>query len=676
MVTNKVLIKSTFPVKYKTPTVRYNYRYHSSTKQKMEELPSLVGPPVKPKVVRFYKNGDRNFRGYHVTITPRRFRNFDNLLSELTRVTNLAQGARYVFTPTSGTRVQSLEDLSDGKEYVCGSYPKLKRINYGCRPDGSDRKKPINRSFIPAINNNQHMQYEKIQGNVKPKIITIIRYSVTKPRKTVKVLLNKRTAQTYDQVLNDVTSAVGVDGNSGVRKLYNCHGKLIISLAELFEEDDVFIAVGNEKFRTSDIPLIIDDVVLPKTNKMLPKPSPTPSVSKSYEKLPKSKSKSPALSKSKNNLNLSRKLPEIKKETKSEEPEERPATLKKETEKKGEDMRQKSVEHILLDDTDELHTVPAETQSDKRNSELEQPLNLVNEEDGKQVESNNSSLLSKKSEPDESESSEERTTSSSPSENETSTNDTGSKESGNVYNLASSESKNYNTVGKEDFTHAVISRESTVEGSRNSDISMENSTAEKRRDDNNNDNNNNIDKSRKDSKVKADLSTNDLKPNNKICLPKIQRRTEKIETSNTVKELYDIGKKLGDGNFAVVKEAIDKKSGQKFALKIIDAAKLVGKEHMLENEIRIQRECFHPNIVQLYHDFHAPTEIFLVMEIVSGGDFFDLISENIKLEEDEASMYVRDLCSGLDYLHQRKIVHRDIKPENLMVSFFKWCQNH
>ena len=660
-------------MKYKTPTVRYNYRYHPSTKKKMEELPSLVGPPVKPKVVRFYKNGDRNFRGYHVTITPRRFRNFDNLLSELTRVTNLAQGARYVFTPTSGTRVESLEDLSDGKEYVCGSFPKLKRINYGCRPDGSDRKKPINKSFIPAINNNQHMQYEKIQGNVKPKIITIIRYSVTKPRKTVKVLLNKRTAQTYDQVLNDVTSAVGVDGNSGVRKLFNCHGKLIISLAELFEEDDVFIAVGNEKFKTSDIPLIIDDVVLPKINKNLSKPSPATSVSKSYEKLPNSKSKSPALSKSRNNLNLSKKLPEIKRETKSVEMEEGPATSKKETEEKGEDVRQKSVEHILLDDTEDLHTVPADTESDKRISELEQPsLNLVNEEDGKQVDSSNSSLLSKKSEPGESEHSE-RTTSKSPSENKTSTS-TGSKENGSFYNSGSSESNNYNTVSRDELTHAVISRESTVEGSRNSDIIIENSTAEKGRDDNNNI----VNKSRKDSKVKADLSTNDSKPNSKMCLSKIQRRTEKIETSNTMKELYDIGKKLGDGNFAVVKEATDKKSGQKFALKIIDAAKLVGKEHMLENEIRIQRECFHPNIVQLYHDFHAPTEIFLVMEIVSGGDFFDLISENIKLEEDEASMYVRDLCSGLDYLHQRKIVHRDIKPENLMVSFFnsKWGQNH
>ena len=66
---------------------------------------------TKPKVVLFYKNGDRNFRGHHVTVTPRRFRSFDGLLSELTRITNLAQGARCVFTPVNGTPVDSLNQL-------------------------------------------------------------------------------------------------------------------------------------------------------------------------------------------------------------------------------------------------------------------------------------------------------------------------------------------------------------------------------------------------------------------------------------------------------------------------------------------------------------------------------------------------------------------------------------
>ena len=69
----------------------------STRRRRMNELPAVSQEYIKPKVVLFYKNGDRNYRGSHVTVTPRRFRNFDNLLNELTRITNLAQGARYIF---------------------------------------------------------------------------------------------------------------------------------------------------------------------------------------------------------------------------------------------------------------------------------------------------------------------------------------------------------------------------------------------------------------------------------------------------------------------------------------------------------------------------------------------------------------------------------------------------
>ena len=220
---------------------------------------------AKPKVVLFYKNGDRNFRGYHVTVTPRRFRNFDNLLSELTRVTNLAQGARFIFTPSTGKRIETLDELTDGKSYVCGSFPKLKKINYGCRPDGSERKRPTNKGFMPStIKQTLRIENERSVSNIKPRIVTIIRNGISKPRRSVKILLNKRTAQTYEQVLNDVTSSVGIEGGSGIRKLFNLDGKLVLGLTELFGQDDVFIAVGNEKFRPSDIPNIIDDFGLQK----------------------------------------------------------------------------------------------------------------------------------------------------------------------------------------------------------------------------------------------------------------------------------------------------------------------------------------------------------------------------------------------------------------------------
>ena len=93
-----------------------------------------------------------------------------------------------------------------------------------------------------------------------------------------------------------------------------------------------------------------------------------------------------------------------------------------------------------------------------------------------------------------------------------------------------------------------------------------------------------------------------------------------LSSSSEINTYYKVGDKLGDGNFAVVKTCYDVHTNTKYALKIINASKLTGKEDMLNNEILIQRTSRHPNLVQLLHDFHSPTEIFLVMELITGGN--------------------------------------------------------
>ena len=85
-------------------------------------------------------------------------------------------------------------------------------------------------------------------------MITAVRNGTIRPHPKIKLLLNKRTAHTLPQVLDDVTTAIGSDGC--IRKLYNLAGKLVERLSDLFDDDDVFIAVGGEKFRTGDIPEI------------------------------------------------------------------------------------------------------------------------------------------------------------------------------------------------------------------------------------------------------------------------------------------------------------------------------------------------------------------------------------------------------------------------------------
>nr|6RF2_C Chain C, Neuronal migration protein doublecortin [Homo sapiens] len=81
----------------------------------------------------------------------------------------------------------------------------------------------------------------------RPKLVTIIRSGV-KPRKAVRVLLNKKTAHSFEQVLTDITEAIKLE-TGVVKKLYTLDGKQVTCLHDFFGDDDVFIACGPEKFR-------------------------------------------------------------------------------------------------------------------------------------------------------------------------------------------------------------------------------------------------------------------------------------------------------------------------------------------------------------------------------------------------------------------------------------------
>ncbi len=85
--------------------------------------------------MRFFANGDRYFRGKKLFITPHRYLSFNDLLTDLTaklpRAVQLPYGVRQIYTPVSGHRIRTIEELIDGGQYVCAGFEGFKSIKYG-----------------------------------------------------------------------------------------------------------------------------------------------------------------------------------------------------------------------------------------------------------------------------------------------------------------------------------------------------------------------------------------------------------------------------------------------------------------------------------------------------------------------------------------------------------------
>lgn len=86
----------------------------------------------------------------------------------------------------------------------------------------------------------------------------------------------------------------------------------------------------------------------------------------------------------------------------------------------------------------------------------------------------------------------------------------------------------------------------------------------------------------------------------------------------------------------------------------------------LMNEIEIMTHLDHPNVVKLYEVFDEDDYIFLVMELLSGGELFDRIVEKEVYTEREAAETIRPIVDAIRYCHGIGVIHRDLKPENLI----------
>uniref|UniRef100_A0A8B9LKZ5 Serine/threonine-protein kinase DCLK2 n=1 Tax=Astyanax mexicanus TaxID=7994 RepID=A0A8B9LKZ5_ASTMX len=461
----------------------------------------------KAKKVRFYRNGDRYFKGIVYAISQDRFRSFDALLADLTRSlsdnVNLPQGVRTLYSIDGVSKITSMEQLEEGESYVCGSIEPYKKLDYtkNVNPNWSVKTTASSRAPSSLASTKAcSLDAKESKDFIRPKLVTIIRSGV-KPRKAVRILLNKKTAHTFEQVLSDITDAIKLD-TGAVKRLYTVDGKLISCLQDFFGEDDIFIACGPEKFRYQD------DFLLDESECRVVK-------SQSYGRISSMQGRcSPRGG--------------------------------------GASRRSKS---------------PASNSSDLVYRALIFTLFSANGTAGSQLSTPRSGK--------------------SPSPSPT-----------------SPASLRRRRVRDHCFNLCTVCTEAMEEGPQ----------------------------------VPASIA-----------------------------ERYRVGRMIGDGNFAVVRECVERSTGREYALKIINKGKCRGKEHMIQNEVSILRRVKHPNVVLLIEEMDTYSELYLVMELVKGGDLFDAITSTNKYTERDASGMLYNLASAIKYLHSLNIVHRDIKPENLLV---------
>uniref|UniRef100_A0AC35TVQ5 Non-specific serine/threonine protein kinase n=1 Tax=Rhabditophanes sp. KR3021 TaxID=114890 RepID=A0AC35TVQ5_9BILA len=133
---------------------------------------------------------------------------------------------------------------------------------------------------------------------------------------------------------------------------------------------------------------------------------------------------------------------------------------------------------------------------------------------------------------------------------------------------------------------------------------------------------------------------------------------------------YILMETLGNGTFGKVVRARYEGTDNQVAVKILNREKI----RHLDVVAKIRREITnlklfnHPHIIKLYQVISTPSDIFMFMEFVSGGELFDYIVSHGRLKTEEARRFFQQIISGVDYCHRHMVVHRDLKPENLLLD--------
>ncbi|XP_020084244.1 calcium-dependent protein kinase 26 [Ananas comosus] len=137
-----------------------------------------------------------------------------------------------------------------------------------------------------------------------------------------------------------------------------------------------------------------------------------------------------------------------------------------------------------------------------------------------------------------------------------------------------------------------------------------------------------------------------------------------------IRELYELGRKLGQGQFGTTYLCTEIATGNEYACKSISKRKLISREDVedVRREIQIMHHLAgHKNVVTIKGAYEDPLYVHIVMELCAGGELFDRIIQRGHYSERKAAELTRIIVGVVEACHSLGVMHRDLKPENFLL---------
>uniref|UniRef100_A0A4X2K827 Oxygen-regulated protein 1 n=1 Tax=Vombatus ursinus TaxID=29139 RepID=A0A4X2K827_VOMUR len=276
-----------------TPSTNFSM-IHAASSEGQASYPRHfnVTQPVVAKRISFYKSGDPQFSGIQMVVNPRSFKTFDALLDNLSRKVPLPFGVRNISTPRGIHSITKLEDLEDGRSYICSHRKKIQPIDLE-----KARQKPLPwQSTRPLSARRRAAQLARAKefGPACRELPVVVQtprkllvFKNGDPRTRHIIILSRKITQNFEAFLEHLTELMQYP----VVKLYTTDGRKVPSLQAVILSSGAVVAAGREPFKPGNYDLLkylLPDQ-LPRTSKRIyPKGQTKPEGRKSKPSSPRS----------------------------------------------------------------------------------------------------------------------------------------------------------------------------------------------------------------------------------------------------------------------------------------------------------------------------------------------------------------------------------------------------